>query len=253
MLRKAQDETINSLPVAELKTSAEAFLGPLLRELPNKRLRSVGVLMVLGILAGQSPLITQMARGVREGSRYVLDMARYRIIWNKRLSYEGLQVGLYRLGQQMVARYEPSALVVALDPVNCEKPYTHELEGVSTVYKSRPPDRQGKGRLARGYPALTACIVNLPEPMLTYTHWFSYTRAFLSEAAELQAAVRTTRTLYPEHKLCLVGDSGLDDQKLFDYIRTTNSAFIIRVGHAERCVDVYNERLKRLGRETVQT
>lgn len=87
--------------------------------------------------------------------------------------------------------------------------------------------------------------------MLTYTHWFSYTRAFLSENAELQAAVRTTRALYPEHKLCLVGDSGLDDQKLFDYIRTTNSAFIIRVGYAERCVDVYNERLKRLGRETV--
>lgn len=135
MLRKAQDETINSLPVAELKTSAEAFLGPLLRELPDKRLRSVGVLMVLGILAGQSPLITQMARGVREGSQYVLDMARrmYRIIWNKRLSYEGLQVGFYRLGQQTVARDEPSALVVALDAVNCEKPYTHELEGVSTV------------------------------------------------------------------------------------------------------------------------
>jgi hypothetical protein len=83
MISITHDEKITRLPVAELKASAEAFLGPLLRELPDKRLRVVGVLMVLGILAGQSPLITQMARGVREGSQYVLDMARrmYRFIW----------------------------------------------------------------------------------------------------------------------------------------------------------------------------
>jgi hypothetical protein len=162
-----------------------------------------------------------------------------------------LQVGLYRLGQQTVARYKPAALVVALDPVNFEKPYTHDLEGVSTVYKSSPPDRKGKGRLARGYPALTACVVNLPEPVLTYAQWFSYTRQFLSENAELQAAVSTTRQLYPEYDLCFVGDSGLDDQKLFDYIRGTDSTFIIRVGHDERLVDVYNERLDCLERETL--
>src|SRR5258707_3916450 len=253
MISITQDEKITRLPVAELKTSAEAFLGPLLRELPDKRLRVVGVLMVLGILAGQSPLITQMARGVREGSQYVLDMARrmYRFIWNRRLSSQGLQVGLYRLGQQTVARYKPAALVVALDPVNFEKPYTHDLEGVSTVYKSSPPDRKGKGRLARGYPALTACVVNLPEPVLTYAQWFSYTRQFLSENAELQAAVSTTRQLYPEYDLCFVGDSGLDDQQLFDYIRGTDSTFIIRVGHDERLVDVYNERLDCLERETL--
>ncbi len=140
---------------------------------------------------------------------------------------------------------------MALDPVNFEKPYTHELEGVSTVYKSSPPDRKGKGRLARGYPALTACVVNLPEPVLTYAQWFSYTREFLSENAELQAAVSTTRQLYPEHDLCFVGDSGLDDQKLFDYIQRLESTFIIRVGHEERLIDVYNERLHCLERETL--
>jgi hypothetical protein len=64
MISIAQDEKIDSLPVAELKRSAETFLAPLLREIPDKRLRVVGVLMVLGILGGQSPLITQMARGV---------------------------------------------------------------------------------------------------------------------------------------------------------------------------------------------
>lgn len=253
MLSIPQDETMSSLPVAELNASAEVFLAPLLREIPDKRLRVVGVLMVLGILAGQSPLITQMARGVREGSQYVLNMARrmYRFIWNRRLSYQRLQVGLYGLGQQTVARYEPAALVVAIDPVNFEKPYTQDLEGVSTVYKSSPPDRKGKGRLTSGYPALTACVVNLPEPVLTYAQWFSYTRQFLSENAELQAAVSTTRVLYPEHELCFVGDAGLDDQKLFDHIRTTDSTFIIRVGHDERLVDVYNERLHCLERETL--
>ncbi len=251
MISIAQDETINRLPVTELKASAEGYLEPLLKEIPDKRLRVVGVLMVLGILAGQSPVITQMARGVRDGSQYVMDMARrlYRFIWNRRLSAADLQRGLYGIGQQTVARYEPVALVVALDPVNFEKPYTHDLEGVSTVYKSSPPDRQGKGRLARGYPALTACVVNLPEPVLTYAQWFSYTREFLSENAELQAAVSTTRQLYPEHDLCFVGDSGLDDQKLFDYIRGKNSTFIIRVGHDERLVDVDNERLHCLERE----
>jgi hypothetical protein len=251
MISITQDEAISSLPVAELRSTAETYLAPLLRNIPDKRLRVVGVLMVLGILAGQSPLITQMARGIREGSQYILDMARrmYRFIWNGRLSHQELQVGLYRVGQQTVARYKAAGLVVALDPVNFEKPYTHELEGVSTVYKSSPPDRKGKGRLTPGYPALTACVVNLPEPVLTYAQWFSYTREFLSENAELQAAVSTTRALYPNHEVCFVGDSGLDDQKLFDHIRTTNSTFIIRVGHDERLVDVYNERLDRLERE----
>ena len=181
MISITQEEIIDRMPVTELTRSAETFLGSLLRELPDKRLRVVGVLMVLGILAGQSPLITQMARGVREGSQYILDTARrlYRFIWNRRLSYQRLQTGLYRVGQQRVARYQPSALVVAIDPVNFEKPYTHDLEGVSTGYKSSAPDRKGKGRLTPGYPALTACVVNLPEPVLTYAQWFSYTRELL--------------------------------------------------------------------------
>jgi hypothetical protein len=209
-----QDSEVSRLPIEELIAAARVFVAPLLRLLPDKRLREVGVLMVLGILAGQSPIITQIARGVREGENYVLDMARrlYRFLWNKRLSAETLQAGLYAIGQATVERYGGDELVVAIDPVNFEKPYTQELEGVSTVYKSSPPDRNGKARLVRGYPALTACVVNLPEPVVTYAQWFSYTRQFLSENAELQAAANTTRQLYPDHALCLVGDSGLDDQ-----------------------------------------
>ncbi len=241
------------LPVAELTESAERYLEPLLRQLPEKRLRAVGVLMVLGILAGHSPLITQMARGVRDGRRYILDIARrmYRFVWNRRLSSAQLQQGLSAIGQATVAGYGKQELVVAIDPVNFEKPYTHDLEGLSTVHKSCPPDRQGKARLARGYPALTACVVNLPEPVLTYAQWFSYTREFLSENAELRSAITTTRQLYPHHSLCFVADSGLDDQKLFAHIQHTPATFIIRGQHEDRLVDVWNSHDHRFERTTV--
>jgi hypothetical protein len=94
------------LPVTELAEEAEGYLEPLLRQLPEKRLRAVSVLMVLGLWAGHSPIITQMARGVRDGSRYILDMARrmYRFVWNRRLSSFQLQQGLYAIGQATVAR-----------------------------------------------------------------------------------------------------------------------------------------------------
>src|SRR5438552_442372 len=94
-------------------------------------------------------------------------------------------------------------------------------------------------------------MVNLPEPVVTYAHWFSYQLDFLSEKAELQSAASTTRALYPVHKLCYVGDSGLDDQHYFEQLLSLNSTFIIRVGHENRLVDVYNERLNRWEREHI--
>jgi hypothetical protein len=135
--------------------------------------------------------------------------------------------------------------------VNFEKPYTYNLEGVSTVHNSCPADRHGKARLARGYPALTACVVNLPEPVLTYAQWFSYTREFLSENAELMKAITNTRQLYPDRALCFVADAGLDDQKLFAHIQQTPATFIIRVQHDERLVDVWNSHGHRFERTTV--
>ena len=152
-----------------------------------------------------------------------------------------------------MARYGAQELVVAIDPVNVEKPYTHDLEGISTVHKSCPPDRQGKARLARGYPALTACVVNLPDPVLTYAQWFSYTREFLSENAELMSAIPTTRQLYPDRPLCFVADAGLADQKLFAHVQQTQATFIIRIQHEERLVDVWNDRRHRFERTTLGT
>jgi len=82
--------------------------------------------------------------------------------------------------------------VVAVDPVNFEKPYTEKLEGVSTVYKSTPPDRNGEARLTPGYPSITAQVVNTRIPTTTYAEWFSYTTDFVSENVEIQKTFDAT-------------------------------------------------------------
>ena len=137
----------------------------------------------------------------------------------------------------------PSHLVVALDPVNFEKPYTSELEDVCTVMKSTPPGERGAKRLTSGYPAITATVVNLQEPVITYANWFSYqSQDFVSENQEIYQAIRTTRALFPLAKLRFVGDAGLDDQ--------VKGGFIIRACH-NRNVEVYNDRLDRWEEESL--
>lgn len=89
----------------------------------------------------------------------------YRLLGNKRLETKVLYQGLYEIGRQVVEREDPEYLVVAVDPVNFEKPYTKVLEGVSVVHKATPPDLTGHARLAHGYPAITATIVNTKVPV----------------------------------------------------------------------------------------
>lgn len=245
MARILQKGTIDKLPVAELTATLDLFLEPVLVHLPEKRLREVGKLAVQGVLGGQSPLVTQMARGVAREDETVWPTAKrlYRFIWNPRFSHRDLLKGLYGLAQRAVAAHGPSHLVVALDPVNFEKPYTEDLEGVSTVRKSTPPGPGGEKRLTSGYPAMTATVVNLPEPVITYANWFSYRTAdFVSENREIYRAIRITRALLPDAKLRFVADSGLDDQKIFAQMSLVNAEFIIRARH-NRKVEVYNDRL----------
>ena len=59
-----QNDAIDKLPVAELSAALDLFLEPSLMHLPEKRLQVVGKLAVQGILAGQSPMVTRIARGV---------------------------------------------------------------------------------------------------------------------------------------------------------------------------------------------
>jgi hypothetical protein len=242
-----ENEAVANLPVAELEKELEVFLEPVRMQLPEERLRRVGKLAVQGIIAGQSPMVTQMARGVVREGETIWPMAKrlYRFIWNKRFNHSNLLKGLYGIAQCTVARHAPSHLVVSLDPVNFEKPYTEKLEGISTVMKSTPPGPDKKKRLTSGYPAITAAVVNLPEPVVTYANWFSYvTEDFISENREIYRAIRITRALFPRAKLRFVGDAGLDDQKIFKQVGLVGGEFIFRACH-NRQVEVYNERLDR--------
>lgn len=242
-----QSNAIASLPVGELTAALETFLEPVVMQLPEKRLGKVVRLIVQGILGNQSPIVTQMARGVAREGETIWPTAKrfYRFAWNPRFSHRDLLKGLYGIAQATVAQYAPAYLVVALDPVNFEKPYTEKLEGVSTVMKSTPPGPHGGKRLTSGYPAMTATIVNLPEPAVSYASWFSYKTAdFVSENREIYRSIRITRALFPDHRLRFVADAGLDDQKIFGQMDQVQAEFTIRATHKRR-VEVYNDRLDR--------
>ena len=189
-----------------------------------------------------------MARGGQpeDGLNWPLAKRFYRFVANPGFDHRTLLKGLYGLAQQAVARDPRPYLVVAIDPVNFEKPYTVDLEGVSIVLKSTLPGPKGEKRLTPGYPTITATIVNLPEPVITYANWFSYKTAdFISENREIYRAIRITRALFPGTQLRFVGDSGLDDQKILAQVAQVNCQCIFRVKHEDRLVEVYNERLRR--------
>jgi hypothetical protein len=89
-------------------------------------------------------------------------------------------------------------------------------------------------------------LVVLGGQDIVTTFWFSYKTAdFISETREIYRAIRITRALFPGTPLRFVGDSGLDDQKIFAQVARVASQFIFRVKHEDRLVEVYNERLQR--------
>jgi hypothetical protein len=236
------------LPIGKLSESIEAYIRPLTRILPDKRLGGVAECIILGILGGQTPVITEMARtnSKADGETWSIAKRIYRFLYNQRVETESLYQGLYQIGQEAVERESPTYLVVAVDPVNFEKPYAEAIEGVSVVHKATPPGLDGKARLAHGYPAITATVVNTQVPVTTYANWFSYKTAdFISQNKEIQQAFETTHRLYPQYKVRFVGDSGLDDQKMFVQVQTLKREFVFRVSHLERIVEVYNVRLDR--------
>ena len=244
-------DVLDKLPVPELDHSLTSFLAPMLDLLPDRRLQRVVPLAIRGILAGETPVVTAIAQSVARTDCDPWPAAKriYRLLDNPRVPPRLLSKGLYHLARATVAREQPDYLVVALDPVNFEKPYTHSLEGVSTVRKSTPPNLDGKARLTRGYPALTATVVNTRVPATTFATWFSYKVDFRSENWELKRALRTTRAVFPHHRLRFVGDAGLDDQKLFAWIEAVEGEFVIRAKHLERMVEVANPRLQRWEKE----
>lgn len=246
-------DVLDKLPAAEVEQSLITFLTPLLDLLPDRRLQRVVPLAVRGILAGETPVVTAMAQSVVRTDARPWPAAKriYRLLANRRVPPHRLTKGLYHLARATVAHEQPPYLVVAIDPVNFEKPYTRKLPGVSTVYKSTPPPLRGKGRLTRGYPAITATVVNTRVPATSYAHWFSYRVNFRSENWEIQRALRMTRAVFPQHRLRFVGDAGLDDRKIFAWAARYGE-FVIRASHLERHVEVYNARWNRWEPEALQ-
>jgi hypothetical protein len=243
------------LPIGKLSETIEAHIRPLTHLLPDKRLGAVAQCILLGILGGQTPVITGLARtnSKVEGETWPIAKRIYRFLSNRRVKTENLYQGLYQIGQEVVERESPEYLVVAVDPVNFEKPYAEAIEGVSVVHKATPPGLDGKARLAHGYPAITATVVNTKVPVTTYANWFSYQTAdFISQNKEIEQAFETTQRLYPQDRVRYVGDSGLDDQKMFVQVETLKQEFVFRVSHLERIVEVHNERLDRWETEALK-
>ena len=236
------------LPIGELNKTIAGHILPLVHLLPDKRLGAVVQCIILGILGSQTPVITEMAgtNSKEKGETWAIAKQIYRFLYNQRVKTESVYQGLYEIGQQVVEQENPAYLVVAVDPVNFEKPYAEAIEGVSVVHKATPPGLDGKARLAHGYPAITATVVNTKVPVTSYANWFSYQTAdFISQNKEIEQAFETTHRLYPQYRVRFVGDSGLDDQKMFVQVRNLNREFVFRVSHTERIVEVYNQRLDR--------
>jgi hypothetical protein len=236
-----------TLPIGELKAAIQKHIQPMVERLPDKRLKRVVEDMVLGILGGETPVITEIARqnSKEDGESWAVAKRIYRLLENKHVQTSQLYEGLYQVGCEAVAREAPEYLVAAVDPVNFEKPYVKSIEGISTVHKSTPPDLSGHARLAHGYPAITTTIVNTHVPAISYANWFSYEIDFISQNKEIEQAFTTTCRLYPGYKVRFVGDSGLDDQKMFAQIEHLKQEFVFRASHLERIVEVYNARLDR--------
>ena len=147
----ADGGAIANLPVTELAEELEAFLEPVAAELPDARLRRVLVQAVQEIVGSQSPVVTELARGVAREQEHVWPLAKrvYRFLANRRFGHRHLLRGLVLIARRAVAAANPAYLVVALDPVNFEKPYTKQLEAVCTVMKHPfgvpgRPDRTGR-------------------------------------------------------------------------------------------------------------
>jgi len=102
---------------------------------------------VQGIVGSQSPVVTAVARGVEREQEHAWPLAKriYRFLANGRFGHRQLLRGLVRIARRAVAAVNPAYLVVALDPVNFEKPYTKKLEAVCTGYEEYAA-RTGRGR-----------------------------------------------------------------------------------------------------------
>ncbi len=242
-------ESVTEVMLGELREYIEPYAAVLL----DARYAAGLQLLAAGMLAARSPQPAKAAAHAPQAGQDKRALAKrfYRLLQTPRFSHRRWLKLLYADARQVVEDSGVDRVIVALDPVNFEKAYAKKIEGISTVRKSTPPGTLPRqdARLTKGYPALMAYTVNLPQPAIPYARLFSYTMPeFLSENREIERAMRTIRVVIPERKVCLVTDSVLDDQKMFALAEKHGLEFIVHAT-SERWIEVYNERLDRWEQE----
>ena len=134
------EASLAKLPIDEIKQTIHKHIAPFEKMLPDKRLERGVDDMILGILGGESPVVTEMARqnNKEDGESWATAKRIYRLLENERVKTREFYEGLYQVGCEAVAQEAPEYLVAGVDPVNFEKPYVKKVEGASIVHKATP-------------------------------------------------------------------------------------------------------------------
>ena len=100
----ALEAILDKLPIEQIKQSIQSHIQPLKEMLPDKRMGSVIEVILLGILGGQTPVITGIARqnSKEEGGSWATAKRIYRLLENKRLKTSDVYEALYKIGQPSV-------------------------------------------------------------------------------------------------------------------------------------------------------
>ena len=124
MLNIPLAEILAKLPVEEMERTLSEFVTPMTSLLPDKRLQRNVSLAVRCILANETPVIVAMAQSVsrQEAECWATAKRIYRFLENERFNHHHLFKGLYEVARCTVAQASLAYLVVAIDPVNFEKP-----------------------------------------------------------------------------------------------------------------------------------
>ena len=114
----ARESILAKLPILEIQATIQSHTASLMEMLPDKRLKKVLGNMLLGILGGQTPVVTGIARqnGKTEGETWAVAKSMYRLLGNKRLEAKVMYQGLYEIGQQVVPA-DVAAVVFSANPI----------------------------------------------------------------------------------------------------------------------------------------
>ena len=181
--------------------------------------------MLFGIQAGQSVVLSRIARELDEG-----------ILLKKteeRLSRHLLADGLDRMVQDAVLAHGAGKVadddIVSIDPSDVQKPYAHEdgmplLAKVRDGSKGRVGDNLGYNLyFATATPSMSRRIVPLHMTM-----WSAREEGFTSENDKVLDAVRTVANALEKRGIC-VYDRGGDGDWLFDFFVKERLDFIVRL------------------------